>query len=226
MYRVSLMTRFLLVFFVLGVLMVMGINVYIVLCARPFVFHAPDAVPERYTALVLGAKAYRDGVSPALKDRLDAGARLRLDAKVQKLLLSGDHRTIRNDETNNMRRYIQRVYPAIPPADIFLDHAGFDTYDSVSRARAVFQVTGCIIVTQEFHASRAVYLARSLGIDAVALAVPESEYSLLARLYWNLRETLARVKAFGDVVFKSKPALLGSPVPIQGDGRLSWDSGE
>lgn len=200
------------------------INGVIVWSASPYVFHSLDDVPARYAALVLGAKVYKNGnVSPVLQDRLDAGAELWLSDAVQKLLLSGDHRTIRNDEPNAMKRYVTGKYPGISASDIFLDHAGFDTYDSVYRARSVFQADALIIVTQNFHAYRAVYLARALNIDAVALAVPETRYSIWNQFYWNAREVLARIKAFFDVLFNSKPALLGKPIPIQSDGRASWD---
>lgn len=202
---------------------VIAINIYIVTQAAPYIHHASDAIPERYAVLVLGAKVYKDRLSDILQDRVDAGVSLLKRAKAQKLLLSGDHRQKRYDETNHMKQYVLSNYPDIQHDDIFLDHAGFDTYDSVARAKLIFQADSMIIVTQIFHCYRAVYLARSIGIDAVGLAVSENKYSILARLYWSLREVLARVKAFGDIILKSKPALLGEQIPIQGDGRTSWD---
>lgn len=204
-------------------MMVLAINLYIIRQAAPYVYHSRDAIPERYTVMVLGAKVYKNRLSNLLQDRVDAGVLLLKNGKARKLLLSGDHRQIRYDETNRMKQYVLTTYPEIAHSDIFLDHAGFDTYDSVARAKLVFQVDAMIIVTQTFHCYRAVYLARAVGIDAVGLAVPETRYSILSRVYWSLREVLARVKAFGDMALKSKPALLGDPIPIQGDGRASWD---
>ena len=204
-------------------ILVVAINVYIIKQAAPYIYHDGKAVPERYTALVLGAKVYKTRLSDVLQDRVDAGALLVKRGKAQKLLLSGDHRQIRYDETNHMKQYVLTHYPDIPQSNIFLDHAGFDTYDSIARAKLIFQVDSMIIVTQTFHCYRAVYLARSIGIDAVGLAVPETRYSIASRAYWSLREVLARVKAFGDILFKSKPALFGDPIPIVGDGRASWD---
>ncbi len=202
---------------------VIAINIYVIAQAAPYIYHSSDAIPERYAVLVLGAKVYKNRLSDILQDRVDAGVSLLKRATAQKLLLSGDHRQKRYDETNRMKQYVLTNYPDIQHDDIFLDHAGFDTYDSVARAKLIFQADSMIIVTQTFHCYRAVYLARAVGIDAVGLAVPETRYSLSSRLYWSLREVFARVKAFGDIILKSKPALLGEQIPILGDGRASWD---
>jgi len=127
------------------------------------------------------------------------------------------------DEVNGMRKYIIAENANVEIEDIFMDHAGFDTYDSMYRAKEIFGVESAIIVTQEFHINRAVYIANKLGIDAVGLSVSEEKYPKRVRLKWQIREYLSRVKAFGDVTIHSKPKYLGEKIPITGDGRLSWD---
>jgi SanA protein len=104
-----------------------------------------------------------------------------------------------------------------------MDHAGFKTYDSMYRARDVFEVKDLLIVTQEFHIGRAVYLARSLGLDAAGYAVNQDRFAKRGLRYWQSREFLARVKAFFLVMFKAKPRYLGAAIPITGDGRATWE---
>ena len=106
---------------------------------------------------------------------------------------------------------------------LFLDHAGFDTYDSIYRARDICCADSIIIITQKFHAPRAAFIAHNLGMDAVVLALPEDAYSNASKYSWYSREIFANVKAFGDVVLKNKPQYLGEKIPVTSDGTLSWD---
>ncbi|MGE5495171.1 MAG: vancomycin high temperature exclusion protein [Burkholderiales bacterium] len=109
----------------------------------------------------------------------------------------------------------------MPKEDIFLDHAGFSTYESIYRARDVFCVKSCIIVTQKFHVSRAVYIARALGLDAVGVNSDPRAYSNATRD--ALRESLARVKGFFSVILLPEPKYLGEAIPIFGDSGLTHD---
>lgn len=112
----------------------------------------------------------------------------------------------------------------IDDQDIFLDHAGFSTYESMYRARDVFLMNDVIVVSQEFHLPRAIYIARKLGLNAVGYVAPEiSPFSKKTHISWNIREFLARVKSFFLVAFNAKPTYLGEAIPISGDGRASWD---
>ena len=107
----------------------------------------------------------------------------------------------------------------VPAADIFMDHAGFSTYESMYRALEVFQVDSVVVVTQEYHLYRAVYVARSLGLDAVGVASDPRQYT--AQFYRDAREILARNKDFFYCVFKPLPTFLGEAIPIWGDGNLT-----
>ena len=182
---------------------------------------SPGEVAPAYTAIVLGARVYSSGaVSPVLMDRLDTGVELYQAKKVNKLLLTGDHGQNSYDEVNAMREYV--VNKGIPPEDVFMDHAGFSTYDSMYRARDVFGVKDAVVVTQEFHLARALYIARKLGIKATGMLADKRPY--VGMDYMETREFLARNKAFLQLhILHSKPKYLGPAIPINGDGRATRD---
>ena len=109
-----------------------------------------NSIPNAYTGLILGSKVYANGKpSLILKDRLDAGLTLYKEGKIQRFLLSGDHGSKQYDEVNTMKQYL--LDKGVPETDIFLDHAGFDTYNSLLRAKKIFQVKKLIVITQKFH---------------------------------------------------------------------------
>ena len=200
------------------------INWYMVKKAKPYVYRNVDDLPAAGTVLVLGAQVWGpETLSHVLEDRVLGGIAAVNSGKGRKLLLSGDHGRKQYDEVNAMRTYVRRRAPSIPEQDIFMDHAGFSTYDSMYRARDVFLVDDVIIVTQEFHIARSVFIARSLGLNAYGYALPETRFSRSMRRRWHAREAFARVKALASVMFRVKPKYLGEPVPITGDGRQSWD---
>ncbi|MDD4662205.1 MAG: ElyC/SanA/YdcF family protein, partial [Candidatus Pacebacteria bacterium] len=123
-----------------------------------------DNLKEVHTGLVLGASVKGNKVSDIFKDRLDAALILYNEGKIEKFLISGDHGTKEYDEVNTAKEYL--LSKNVLEEDIFLDHAGFDTYDSVYRAKEIFGVSEVIIVSQNFHLGRALYIAHNLGIDA------------------------------------------------------------
>lgn len=171
-------------------------------------------------ALVLGAYVYPDGTpSHALEDRLLTGLELYRQGLVEKLLLSGDHGRVDYDEVNAMRAFCEAR--GVPKHDLFLDHAGFDTYDSLYRARDIFGVERLVVVTQRFHLPRALYIARALGLQAEGVEADRRPYQDLA--YLEIRELGARLKAFKDVQLRRNPVHLGPPISILGDGRASHD---
>ena len=118
-----------------------------------------------------------------------------------------------------MRRYLQGR--SVAAEDIFMDHAGFDTCDTMQRAARVFGVRSAVVVTQAFHLPRAVYLARASGLDAVGLEADRHRYRKAAMNHF--RESIARVKSFGEIHLGLGPRFLGPPIPIDGDGHATWD---
>lgn len=200
------------------------INAAMLKSTESSIYHDINKLPAAGTVLVLGARVLGPGqLSHVLEDRVRGGIAVRSAGKAGKLLLSGQHDNEQYDEVNAMRLYVLKNAPSIPAEDIFMDHAGFTTYESMYRARDVFKVDDVIIVTQDFHIARSVFIARALGLNAVGYALPETRYSKRLRAQWQAREALARVKAWLSVTFKAKPQYLGEPVPIAGDGRKSWD---
>ena len=187
--------------------------------SRKYIHSDPKHVPKAHTAIILGAKVYQNGrLSGMLEDRVLTGLDLYRRGKVRKLLLSGDHGQVRYDEVNTMRKYLLARH--VPARDIFMDHAGFSTYDSMYRARDVFEVSDAIVVTQKFHLNRAVYIARHLGLKASGIAADRRQYMKISRIRSGLREIPAQVKAFLYVrIFRPQPKYLGEKIPITGDGR-------
>jgi SanA protein len=198
------------------------INLGMINGSKKYVYTHLEDIPDKTAVLVLGSQTRGRQLSRVLEDRVIGGIALIEGETGRKLLLSGDHGTRYYDEVNAMRLYVLAQAPGIAEEDIFMDHAGFNTYDSMYRARDVFEVRDMIIVTQQFHVSRAVFIARGLGLDAVAYAQSQEKFPFRTRIAWETREYLARVKAFIYITFKPKPRYLGDKIPITGDGRKTW----
>lgn len=178
-----------------------------------------DLLKDIDCILILGAGAWGDRPSPLLGDRLDKGIELYEKKYAPKILMSGDHGQIEYDEVNVMKDYA--LEKNIPSTDIFMDHAGFSTYESMYRAKAIFKVKKVIIVTQEYHLYRSLYIAKKLGLDAYGIPAEEMNYP--GQYYRDAREVLARNKDFIKVIFKPKPTYLGEEIPITGDGNITND---
>ena len=168
--------------------------------------------------LVLGAGVRDDGTpSHMLRDRIDTGISLYDAGAAPKIMMSGDHGRVEYDEVNVMR---DRALAAdIPSADIFMDHAGFSTYDSLYRARDVFAVERVIIVTQSYHLPRALYIAETLGLEAYGVSADLNRY--YGQLGREIREAAARVKDMFYCMLKPEPVVLGEIIPISGNGEAT-----
>lgn len=168
--------------------------------------------------LVLGARVWDNG-SPSgiLEDRLITGISAYKSDASDRLLMSGDHGQTDYDEVNAMKTYA--IEQGIPSASVFMDHAGFSTYESLYRARDIFQVKTVLIVTQEYHLYRALYIAKQMGLEAYGLAADLHTYSGMPMFV--AREILARNKDFFYTLFMPEPTYLGEQIPIWGDGDLT-----
>ena len=187
--------------------------------SEEFVSREVSLAPQRYTAIVLGCRVNGDDPSLCLEERLATALELYRSGKVQRLLLSGDHGTTGYDEVNAMRAWL--VEHGVPLDHIFLDHAGFDTYDTMMRGRHVFQVDGALIVSQAFHLPRAVYLARAVGLDAFGVSADPPTGTACAG--GRVREPVACTKAVMNVWLGSSPKFLGPAIPITGSPQPSFD---
>ncbi len=198
----------------------LSINFYITQSTKKHIYESAENVPSSEVAIILGARVYQNGsMSDILKDRILTALELYDSGKVKKILASGDHGRKEYDEVNTIKDFLLKNN--VKPEDLFMDHAGFDTYDSLYRAKAIFKVESALIITQAFHLPRAVYIGRRLGIDAYGYKADRQPYLFINR--YRQREKLANIKAFFNLLFNSKPKYLGDAIPISGDGRLSWD---
>lgn len=202
-------------------LFVIVANVIVLVRGGALTVAAASDLSPAPVAIVLGASVRPDGTpSDALADRLAQAVELYRAGKVQKLLLSGDHGREHYDETNAMRRYV--LERGVPSEDVFCDHAGFSTHDTMARARAVFGVTRAIVVTQRFHLARALYTASVLGIDAQGTPCDQRTY--VKGAWFALREMGSRTKALiQSGILHASPRVLGEPISLDADGRASWD---
>lgn len=184
-------------------------NVFIYAETKSYIYDSVSAVPVAETALVLGAAVLDDGsLSPIFKDRVDTAVSLYVAKKVSKILVSGDNSSLDYNEVNPVKVYL--INKGVPGEDIFLDHAGFDTYSSMFRARDIFSVSSVLIVTQSFHLPRSVFIARQLGIDANGVSADVEH--ILFRNY--LREVFANEKALLNLLFNRQPKFLGEEIPV------------
>lgn len=175
---------------------------------------AESAASVADCAVVLGAGVYPDQTpSPVLQDRLETALSLYREGRVRRLLVSGDHGRASYDETNTMRLWLEAR--GVPHRDVFMDHAGFDTYSSMWRAKHVFGAKKVIVVTQRFHLARSVYLARAMGMEAEGAAADRRWYR--GMVWLEMREVASRTKAALDVVTQRRPRHTGPPISLDGD---------
>ncbi|MCR4333708.1 MAG: YdcF family protein [Patescibacteria group bacterium] len=190
------------------------VNTYIVLSTYMYIYQSVAVAPSAEAVLIPGAAILANGKpSPIFIDRVDTAIALYNAEKVAKILVSGDNSTVSHNEVNPVHLYL--LEKGIPDEDIFLDHAGFDTYSSMYRASAIFGVSSMLIATQSFHLPRALFIARELGIDVYGVNADSGHI-----LFHNYaREIFSNEKALFDVVFHTRPKYLGDKIPILGDGR-------
>ena len=168
--------------------------------------------------LILGAGIEDDSTpSPMLKDRLDVGVWLYKLGAAPKILLSGDNGSIGHNEIHVMLNYV--IEAGVPREDIFCDHAGFSTYDSMYRARDVFCVSKAIVVTQEYHEYRALYIGQKLGLEVKGVSSDQERYA--GQFYRDFREMLAIAKDFFKAAVEADPVVGGEVIPISGSGLAS-----
>ena len=196
-------------------------NIIVYNNSKDYIVNIDDLDGEYDCVMVLGAGVWGDYPSPMLGERLDFGISVFETGVTDRILMSGDHGKETYDEVNVMKNYA--IEDDIPSDCIFMDHAGFSTYESMYRARDVFQVKKMIIVTQEYHLYRAIYDARKLGIDAYGVKANKLIYSKDVQAFNNCRESLARTKDFIWCIFKPLPTYLGEEIPITASGSLTDD---
>lgn len=202
-------------------IMMLSINFYVVNKTKSKIVTEKQAkeLENVDCILVLGAGIWGDKPSPMLEDRLLQGITLYNNQTSSKIIMSGDHGKEEYDEVNVMKDFA--IEKGVKSEDIFMDHAGFSTYDSVYRAKEIFKAQKIIIVTQKYHLHRALYVAEKLGIEAYGVASNPREYR--GQVVRELREALARDKDFFKCIIKPEPTYLGDTIPVSGNGDATND---
>ncbi len=214
-----------------GILLIAGLNLWVMGNAGSLIYDTPSddeshdgekffPFSESHDCIiVLGAGLWDDKPSPMLKDRLEKGISLYKAGAAPKLLMSGDHGRTGYNEVQVMKQYT--IDAGVPSEDIFMDHAGFSTYESMIRARDIFGVTSPIVVTQKYHLYRAVYIGKSLGIPCLGVATDDFAYG--GQFYRSLRECIARCKDVLTTQLGTPPTYGGEQIPISGNGDITND---
>ena len=221
MISVKKMIGIFLILFTALVVMVFIINYAVKLSTKNQILTEIEAskLEDIDCILVLGAGIWGDKPSPMLEDRLLQAISLYEDNVSTKLIMSGDHGRKEYDEVNIMKDFA--IKKGVPSENIFMDHAGFSSYESVYRAKEIFKADKIVIVTQEYHLHRALYIANQLGIEAYGVNSDPRKYA--GQSYRELREILARNKDFVKCIFKPEPTYLGETIPVNGNGDITND---
>lgn len=207
---------------IVGIIILFGINAYVKSVAKDHIISTEEAetIEDADCILVLGCQVKSDGSpSKMLNARLETGIELYNLGAAPKLLMSGDHGTEEYNEVETMKQLA--IEAGVPSSDVFMDHAGFSTYESIYRAKEVFEADKIIIVTQEYHLYRALYIADKLGVEAYGVASGGDHYS--GQYVRDAREVLARVKDFATAMLRPEPTYLGETIPVSGDGNITND---
>ncbi|MBQ8871137.1 MAG: YdcF family protein [Bacilli bacterium] len=214
-------TMILAIIVVILALIILTINLYVKETTKKQIINNSD-----YTKLenidciiVLGAGIWGDKPSPMLEDRLLEGINLYNNNVSNKIIMSGDHGREEYDEVNIMKNYA--IEKGVPSENIFMDHAGFSTYESIYRAKEIFKAKKVVIVTQKYHLYRALYIANQLGLEAYGVGSDPRKY--VGATYRELREILARDKDFIKCIFKPEPTYLGETIPVSSNGNATND---
>lgn len=202
----------------LGGIAVVGINAYMISYVSDYILTVDEAAEYDFDCvMIMGAGLWDGSPSPMLRERLNFGLDVYNTGCTDRIIMTGDHGREEYDEVNAMKDYA--IENGIPADNVFMDHAGFSTYESMYRARDIFQVEKMVIVTQKYHIYRSVYNARKLGIDAYGVAADELKYGI----HNDIREALARVKDFFYCIVQPEPTYLGDPISIHASGALTDD---
>lgn len=211
------------IFIIIGIITVGGVfmvNWFVKLSTKDKIIENYSNIKDVDAILILGCQVKPDGsLSLMLKDRLDKGIELYKNGVAPKVIVSGDHGREDYDEVNAMKKYM--IQNEVPSEDIFMDHAGFNTYDSMYRAKNIFNVNKCVVVTQKYHLYRSVYIGNALGMETYG--VPAQNIKYVGQLGRDIREVLARDKDVVKCIFKPQATYMGDTIPVSNNGDITND---
>ena len=212
--------KYIAIILIIIIAIILIINFYVKATTKKQIISETEANIENIDCIVvLGAGIWGDKPSPMLEDRLLQAISLYNNNVSSKIIMSGDHGTQDYDEVNIMKQFA--IEKGVASEDIFMDHAGFSSYESIYRAKEIFQAKKIIIVTQKYHLYRAIYIANQLGIEAYGVGSDPRQY--VGATYREIREILARNKDFVKCIFKPEPTYLGDTIPVSGNEDLTND---
>ena len=209
------------IFLLLVLVAVFFINFYLIIKSHKQIIKDEDVKLENIDCLLVLGAGIINNERPTLmlKDRLDKSIELYKKGLAKKIIMSGDHGKKNHDEVGIMKNYA--IERGVPSEDIFMDHAGFCTYDSIYRAKEIFGVKRTVIVTQKYHLYRSIFIANKLGIESFGI---KSDARVYAKMPFHLiREILARCKNFFKCILKAKPKYLGEKISLNQSGDITND---
>jgi vancomycin permeability regulator SanA len=212
--------KFIITTIIITILLILITNINMIISTKTKIKDKKELENEDIDCIIiLGAGVRGNNPSPMLEDRLITGIEVYNDKISTKIIVSGDHGQEHYDEVNVMKNYLKNN--GIKDENIFMDHAGFSTYDSIYRAKKIFKAKKIVIVTQKYHLYRALYIAEKLNIDAYGIPSDKRNYRFQTKR--EIREIAARFKDFIKCIFKPKSKCLGEPIPLSNNGNITDD---
>ena len=202
---------------IVGLILVLGINFYVRSKTKSLIFSNENEIHTTNVGIIFGAGINGNRPSKYLKDRLDAGIQLYKSKKINKILLSGDNGSDAHDELAVMKTYC--FEKGIDTTKIYIDYAGFDTYSTMYRAKNIFKIDKAILITQEYHLNRAIYIGNKLGVESIGFSANQGEYRNYN--YVCFREYFSICKSVIDVGRNREPHFLGTEININGVSNYS-----
>ena len=205
-------------FLIFSIVIILILDYWISTKSKDSIYDDYQTVPYASIGVVLGTSKYirGGGINAFYKNRINGAIDLYKNNKIDYLLLSGDNALRSYNEPIMMRTDLLKA--GIPSSAIVLDYAGFRTLDSIVRANKIFHANNFIIITQQFHCERALFIAQNQGIKAKCFAVPSPNNMFMVRI----REIFARLGMLMDLYILNKsPKFLGPMLPIIEDNGQS-----
>ena len=219
--NINRMIKIMIICIIILMIAIFSLNIYVVNSTKNEIVKEENVsnIEGVDCILILGAGIWGDKPSPMLEDRLKEGITLYKKGTTKKIIMSGDHSREDYDEVKIMKEYAESE--GVPSEDIFMDHAGFSSYDSVYRAKEIFGVQKMIIVTQKYHLYRSLYIAKKLGIEVYGI---ESNLRIYpGQVFREIREILARDKDYFKCIMKPEASIMGEKISLDGSGDITND---
>ena len=217
--KINRMIKIMIIGIIILMIAIFSLNIYVVNSTKNEIVKEENVsnIEGVDCILILGAGIWGDKPSPMLEDRLKEGIVLYKQGTTKKIIMSGDHSREDYDEVKIMKEYAESE--GVPSEDIFMDHAGFSSYDSVYRAKEIFGVQKMIIVTQRYHLYRSLYIAKKLGIEAYGIESNLRTYP--GQVFREIREILARDKDYFKCIMKPEASIMGEKISLDGSGDIT-----